>query len=267
MKIIQNPKKSLGQNFLIDKNILNKIASLEDVKNKNIIEIGAGYGNLTEEILNRKPKKIFAIEKDKEISKFLFKKFTNNKKIVIINDDILSFFKRKNNMKEAIVFGNLPYNISTKILANLILLNKWPPWYDKLIFMFQKEVADRIIAKSHTREFNRLSVLSNWRLEIKKNFDVSKYCFFPRPKINSTVLSFVPKKNNLYNLKNPNNIEIITRILFSNRRKKINKNFKKLFKKKFINISGLNIDLNKRPEELSRETFYRIALEYEKLFG
>ena len=267
MKIIKNPKKSLGQNFLVDKNILNKIVSLEDIKNKNIIEIGAGYGSLTEKILNKKPKKFFAIEKDKEISKFLFKKFINNKKLTIVNDDIFNFLKHKNNMKNVIVFGNLPYNISTKILANLILLNKWPPWYEKLIFMFQKEVADRILAKSHTREFNRLAVLSNWRLEVKKHFDVSNHCFFPKPKINSTILSFIPKKNNIYNLKNPNNIEVITRVLFSNRRKKINKNFKKLFKKNFINVSSLDIDLNKRPEELNKETFYKIALEYEKLFN
>ena len=147
------------------------------------------------------------------------------------------------------------------------MLKKWPPWYDVLILMFQKEVADRIIAKTKTKEFGRLSVLSNWRLEIQKHFDISKNCFYPKPKINSTLLSFKPKKNNLLNLKNPHNLEKVTRILFSNRRKMINKNFNKLFNKNKTLIKNLNIDLTKRPEELSNETFYKIAKEYEKLFG
>ena len=147
------------------------------------------------------------------------------------------------------------------------MLKKWPPWFDVLVLMFQKEVADRIIAKPDTKEFGRLSVLSNWRLEIKQHFDISRNCFSPKPKINSTLLSFKPKKNNLLNLKNPKNLEKVTRILFSNRRKMINKNFKKLFKDKLNKVKNLNIDLNKRPEELNNEIFYKIAIEYERLFG
>ena len=131
--------------------------------------------------------------------------------------------------------------------------------------MFQKEVADRILGKTQTKEFGRLSILCNWRLEIKKHFNVSKNCFFPRPKINSTLLSFKPKINNRFNLKNPKNLEIVTRVLFSNRRKMINKNFNKLFEKKKFIAENLNIDLNKRPEELSNEMFYKIAMQYEKL--
>ena len=159
----------------------------------------------------------------------------------------------------------LKENISTKILATLILLESWLPWYDTLIFMFQKEVADRIIAKTRTKEFSRLTVLSNWRLDIKKHFDISKNCFFPKPKVNSTLLSFKPKKNNLYNLKQPEKLEIVTRTLFSNRRKMINKSYNKLFGKDLPNITNLNIDLSKRPEELNVETFYKIAKQYEKL--
>ena len=111
-----------------------------------------------------------------------------------------------------------------------------------------------------------MSILSNWRLEIKKHFNISKNCFFPKPKINSTLLSFKPKKSYKYILKNPKNLEQVTRILFSNRRKMINKSFKKLFKEKISMVKNLNIDLTKRPEELSNETFYKIAIEYEKLF-
>ena len=268
MKTFLSSKKSLGQNFLIDKNIINKIVNIGNInKDKVIMEIGPGYGNLTEYIASQKPKKILAIEKDKNLVSFLKKKFKNNNKINIQNKDILNIIKKNNFGNNITVFGNLPYNISTKILASLILLENWPPWYDSLIFMFQKEVADRIIAKTRTKEFSRLTVLSNWRLDVKKHFDISKNCFFPKPKVNSTLLSFRPKKNNLYNLKQPEKLEIVTRTLFSNRRKMINKSYNKLFGKNMPKISNLNIDLSKRPEELSIETFYKIAKQYEKLTG
>ena len=182
-----------------------------------------------------------------------------------MNENILNIIKNKNLYNNSLVFGNLPYNISTQILASLITLKKWPPWYDHLIFMFQKEVADRIIAKPNTKEFSRLTVLSNWRLDIKKHFDVSRNCFFPRPKVNSTILSFKPKKNNFFHLKNPKTLEKVTQILFSNRRKMINKNLKKLFKTKLFLLNELNIDLKKRPEELNIESFYKIAMKYETL--
>jgi len=266
MRIENLPKKSLGQNFLIDKNIINKIIKIGNIdKNKSVIEIGPGYGNLTEAIISEKPKNIFAIEKDKKLSSFLKNKFKNIKNIKIINDDALSTINKKNPKQNCLVFGNLPYNISTQILATLIMLKKWPPWYDGLIFMFQKEVADRIIAKPNTKEFSRLTVLSNWRLEIKKHFDVSKNCFFPKPKVNSTILSFKPKKKDFFYLKNPKNLEKITRVLFSNRRKMINKNLKRLFNEKLYLLNNLDINLNKRPEELTNEIFYKIAMQYEKL--
>ena len=266
MKFLQKAKKSLGQNFLIDNNIINKIIEIGNINNnKTVMEIGAGYGNLTKAIISRAPKKIFAVEKDKKLASLLEKKFKNYKNLKIINRDILNIIEEKNLEQNMVVFGNLPYNISTKILASLIMLKNWPPWYDVLILMFQKEVADRILAKKQTKEFSWLTVLSNWRLEIKKHFNVSKHCFFPKPKINSTLLSFRPKMDNPFNLKNQKNLEKVTRVLFSNRRKMINKNFNKLFEKKKSIIKNLNIDLNKRPGELSNEMFYKIAKQYEKL--
>ena len=144
------------------------------------------------------------------------------------------------------------------------MIKKWPPWYDVLILMFQKEVADRIIARTRTKEFSRLTVLSNWRLEIQKHFDISKNCFVPKPKINSTILSFNPKKNYTFKIKDSKNLEFITRILFSNRRKMINKNFKKLFGNNKI-AKELSINLSLRPEQLNNEIFYKIAMKYEQL--
>lgn len=259
-------KKSLGQNFLHDKNIINKIVKIGNIsKDKVVLEIGPGSGNLTNEIIAMNPKKLIAIEKDANLLKKLKKKFENTNNLKFINDDILKCINLISE-KNVVVFGNLPYNISTQILANLILLKKWPPWYSNLIFMFQKEVAERIIAKKNTPEYGRLSVLSNWRLEIIKHFNVSKNSFHPKPRVDSTLLSFKPK-NNKFRIKNPKNLEKITAIFFSNRRKMINKNFFKLFGKNKKIEEELNLNLNKRPEELSHEMYYKITLKYENLFN
>jgi len=268
MNFFSTPKKSLGQNFLMDKNIINKIIKIGNIeKNNKVLEIGPGEGNLTSKIIDMNPKKVYAIEKDKKLADLLKDNFQKNKKVEIINDDILNIIKNDNFGKNIIVFGNLPYNISTQILASLIQIKKWPPWYKVLIFMFQKEVADRIISKENSRNFGRLSILCNWRLEIKKHFDVSKNCFFPKPKISSTVLSFKPKKDNKFYIKNPKNLEMITRVLFSNRRKMINKNFLKLFNGNKAVADDLNLKLNLRPENLSHEMYYKITIKYEELFG
>ena len=267
MNFLYSPKKSLGQNFLTDKNIIKKIIKIGNIsKNKTILEIGPGYGNLTNYIIEKNPKQIFAIEKDKKLFLFLKNKFKNVDNFSVINEDILNFIGKRFFASGVTVLGNLPYNISTQILASLILLPKWPPWYETLILMFQKEVANRILAKTNSKEFGRLAVLCNWRLEIKKHFNISSNSFFPIPKVNSTILSFKPKRS-FINLKNPYNLEMVTRILFSSRRKIIKKNLLKLFKNNISAVNELKIDLKKRPEELSCENFYKIAVKYENLFG
>ena len=268
MNFLKYPKKSLGQNFLVDNNIINKIIQIGNIDNyKKILEIGPGYGSLTKKILDKNPNTFLAVEKDKKLASLLKNKYENFNNFKIINDDIIKVIKEKNLGENIVVYGNLPYNISTQILASLIMLEKWPPWYEALILMFQKEVADRILAKEKSKNYGRLSILCNWRLEIKKHFNVSKNCFFPRPKVNSTVLSFTPKKNNEFKIKNPKFLELVTRVLFSGRRKMIYKNFSKLFKKNLYVAKELNLNLNKRPEEVSSEMFYKIAIKYEKLFG
>ena len=162
MNFFNKPKKSLGQNFLKDKNIIDKIIEIGNItKNKTILEIGSGYGNLTSKILDMNPKKVIAIEKDKNLALHLKNIYKNFGNIKIINNDIFNFINNKNFDNNIIIFGNLPYNISTQIIASLILLKKWPPWYKMLVFMFQKEVADRIIAKNNSKNFSRLSVLCN----------------------------------------------------------------------------------------------------------
>ena len=256
-------KKSLGQNFLIDYNIINLISEIVNVEDKTILEVGPGTGNLTRSLLKKKPKKFYVIEKDSELVLSLKKEFQNN--IIIINDDILKIDENLFCKEKLIVFGNLPYNISTEILCKWILnLNDKKIWFSDLILMFQKEVADRIISEYNTSKYGRLSVLANWKLDIKRISNIKPNCFFPKPKIDSSLLYFSPKKNFL-KLKNPYNLEKITRIFFNHRRKMIKKPYNQLFSGNNEILSKLNISLNLRPQNLNNETYYKLTNEYEKL--
>jgi len=256
-------KKSLGQNFLIDKNILNKIVDITKIKDEAILEVGPGTGNLTSFILERNPKKFFVIEKDENLISTLNEKFNN--KISIINNDILKFNEKKISKDKLTVFGNLPYNISTEILCKWILnLDKDHFWFNNLILMFQKEVAERIISKFNTSSYGRLSILANWRLEINKICDVKPISFSPKPKVDSSLLFLKPKKKFL-NFDNPKNLEEITRIFFNHRRKMIKKPFNQIFNGNNDIAKKLKIDLNLRPQNLDFNTYYLLTKEYEKL--
>ena len=258
-------KKSLGQNFLTDKNIIEKIINITKIHKKNILEIGPGTGSLTEYILRKKPNYLTVIEKDEDLCQKLFLRFKD--KIKIIKNDVLKENLEELDSKEKfIVFGNLPYNISTEIICKWVLDLKDNYWFDELVLMFQKEVADRIIAKENTSQFGRLAVLMNWRLDIKKVFDIGPNSFSPKPKIDSSVLYFTPK-NEFQKFKNSKNIEIVTRTFFNQRRKMIKNPLKQLFKNPKDISNKLNIDLNLRPQNLSILQFYEIINEYEKLRG
>jgi 16S rRNA (adenine1518-N6/adenine1519-N6)-dimethyltransferase len=256
-------KKSLGQNFLIDFNIVKKIVNLVNIKSKNIIEIGPGKGALTDEIIKKNPKSLLLIEKDDNLYKELDMKFSSQKKIKIFNSDILKFDLEKKIKKNSIIFGNLPYNISSQILVKILRFNKWPPNLTDMIFMFQKELAEKIIAKYPSSDYGRLSILSSYRLNIVKKFLVSPNCFFPKPKINSMIIHLRPKKEKIFKINEVTNLEKITNILFSNKRKMINKNIKKILSKKNIeSIDGLKLHL--RPANLKPEIYYKITELFEK---
>ena len=255
-------KKSLGQNFLVDNNVLEKIINTTIIKDKIILEVGPGTGNLTSLILKNNPKKLIVIEKDNNLAQILEKKF--KKKLSIINDDVLKINENTISKEKLTVFGNLPYNISTEILSKWIINLKNSFWFDSLILMFQKEVADRIIADFNTSEYGRLSILSNWKLNIKKKFDIKPESFFPKPKIDSTLLIFSPKKN-FVNIKNPKYLETVTRVFFNQRRKMIKKPFNQLFNGNEKIIEKLKLELNLRPQNLNFDTYYKLAFEYENL--
>ena len=255
-------KKSLGQNFLIDQNILQQITDAVEIENKEILEIGPGTGNLTTYILKKKPKKLNVIEKDDDLSVLLNEKF--NDQINIINEDVLNVSTDKISKEKLTVFGNLPYNISTEILSQWIVNLGNNFWFDNLVLMFQKEVADRIIASCNTSDYGRLSILSNWKLTVNKITDIKPISFSPRPKIDSSLLIFTPRKN-FFTLKDPKNLEMITRIFFSQRRKMIRKPFNQIFNNAKVLSEKYNIDLNLRPQNLKPEIYFKITNEYESL--
>ena len=256
-------KKSLGQNFLIDQNIIDKIINIIDIRDKNILEIGPGTGNLTEKILKKKPKNFLVVEKDYNLVKLLKEKF--NKKIEILNNDILKVEENSLSKEILTVYGNLPYNISTEILIKWILNMKDEKiWFDYLVLMFQKEVADRIISDFNTKNYGRLTILANWRLKIKKICDIHPSCFNPRPKVESTLLLFEPKIN-FVKFVNPKNLEKITRVFFMHRRKMIKKPFLNLFNNDINLASKMELDLNLRPQNLDFNTYLNLTKDYEAL--
>jgi len=255
-------KKSLGQNFLIDHNVLEQIVNTVEITNKEVLEIGPGSGNLTTFILKKNPKKVYTIEKDNDLASLLKDKFTNE--VTIINDDVLKIAEDKISSEKLTVFGNLPYNISTEILSKWIVNIDKNFWFENLVLMFQKEVAERIIAESNTSKYGRLSILSHWKLNIKKIIDIKPQSFSPRPKIDSTLLLFTPREN-FFELKDAKNLEIITRVFFSQRRKMLKKPFNQVFKNAKEVSEKFNINLNLRPQNLEAEMYFKLVKEYESL--
>ena len=234
-------KKKYGQNFLIDQNILEKISNLINSENLNILEIGPGDGKLTEKIIMKKPSKLTLIEIDKDLIENLEEKYSSNKKINLINADILDY--EINNDYELII-SNLPYNISSQILVKLSTMSVSP---DTLILMFQKEFAQRLLDE----KLNSINSLVKCFYSIKLNFNVSKSCYRPIPKVDSTVLTFKKLKKKLLKIEEINKFIIFKRNLFSHKRKSL----KNLLKKYELKS---NINLNLRVEDLKLDELVKI---------
>ena len=255
------PKKSLGQNFLNDSNLLKKIVDIGKIsKEDTILEIGPGTGNLTNELIKKKPKNLFVVEKDNNLSKFLHKRFGNQ--IKIVNKDILTCYKNFNYEMPIKVFGNLPYNISTKILTSFIKIENLNKKFKKFIFIFQKEVADRIVAEENSKNYGRLSILTSWKLSGQKILDIDPKYFSPKPKVWSSIILLEPKIK-IENLKKTKNLEHITNIFFNQRRKMIRKPMKQLFSNYEDVAENLSLDLDLRPQNISIEKYLEICKIYE----
>ena len=255
------PKKSLGQNFLNNSDILNKIVDSGDILNTdNILEIGPGTGNLTEKILKKNPKNIIVIEKDNDLVTHLKKKF--NTKIKIINKDILDCYNDFDFSLPIKVFGNLPYNISTKILTSFIKTDNLNTKFKKFIFVFQKEVADRIIAEENSKNYGRLSILTSWKMNKLKIIDIDPEYFYPKPKVWSSLITLTPKLK-FETLQKAKHLEYVTNIFFNQRRKMIKKPMKQLFPNFEEVAKMLDLDLNLRPQNISKNKYIEISKYYE----
>ena len=255
------PKKSLGQNFLIDKNIINKIIEVSEINSGDeILEVGPGTGSLTKSIVSKKPKKIYLIEKDENLANALERQYLDS--VRIIKKDVLKIPYKFYSEKKFLILGNLPYNISTQILSGWCLNDKLN--VSKMILMFQKEVAERILADVNSKKYSRITILSKWKFDIKKVTDVKANSFFPKPKVQSTVLKFIPKKK-FHEIKDPKNLEKITKVFFNQRRKMIKKPINILFKNSQFNYKKFNIKPSDRPQNINVDKYLQIVNEYESL--
>ena len=258
---MNRPKKSLCKNFLNNENILNKIIENGDINTNDIIlEIGPGTGKLTEKIIQKKPEKIIVVEKDRKLSEKLDKKYGKN--LELINGDILDYYDKFKFNKPIKVFGNLPYYISTKILTSFIKIDDLDKVISKFLFVFQKEVADRIIAKNDTKQYGRLAILTSWKMKSSKILDISPKNFFPVPKVWSALVLLKPKTQ-IEHLDKSKSLEHVTNIFFNQRRKMVGKPMRQLFKN-YQNVADkLNIDLKLRPQNLTVDKYIKISKFYE----
>ena len=234
-------KKKYGQNFLIDQNILTKISNLINSENLNILEIGPGDGKLTDRIILKRPSLLTLVEIDNDLIESLSQRYLSNKNVNLINADILNY-----DIKDyyQLIISNLPYNISSQILVKLSTMNT-PP--DTLILMFQKEFAQRLLDK----KLNSINSLIKCFYNIKLNFNVSKNCYRPIPKVDSSVLTFKKLKKKIIKIHEINKFIIFKRNLFSHKRKSL----KKLLKEYDLNNE---FDLNLRVEDLNLEELVKI---------
>ena len=240
----ENLKKKFGQNFLIDNNILNKITNLIENANLEILEIGPGDGRLTDNILKKNPKNLDLVEIDKDLFINLKNKYSKIKNVSIENEDILNY---KINKQYDLIISNLPYNVSSQVLVQLSTLKKKPK---NMILMFQKEFAFRLLDIN----LNSINALVNCFYDVKLRFNVSKNCFRPIPKVNSSILTFAKKEKFLLKEVEIDNYINFKRKLFSHKRKTL----KNLLKNH--NLKG-DFDLNLRAEKLTLSSLINIFRE------
>ena len=221
-------KKSLGQNFIQDKNFSKTLSKLIITdKNTSIIEIGPGHGALTKELLKKNYNRIIAIEKDNNLIEELRRLEMINNNFHIIHGDALTINYNPLFDSNTIITGNLPFNISTTLLLNWILIDKWPPQYKKMYLMFQKEVGERIIASHGSKKYGRLSVITQARCKVKEILAANSNIFFPKPKVDGVILEFTPHTE--HSDVDIRLLEQIVKKAFAQRRKKIKTNLKEYF--------------------------------------
>jgi 16S rRNA (adenine1518-N6/adenine1519-N6)-dimethyltransferase len=252
-------KKSLGQNFLLDLNLTARIARAgAPLAGTTVVEVGPGPGGLTRALLAEGARRVIAIERDDRAIAALEEIAARYPgQLEIVPGDALEFDARRHlGGGRAIVVANLPYNIATALLIGW-LTGPWPPWYDALVLMFQREVAERIVAAPGSKTYSRLSVLANWRCESKILFDVAPSAFVPPPKVTSSVLRLIPRAQPLSC--DAGALQKVTEAAFGQRRKMLRQSLKSLGVDAFALLAAAAIEPTARAEEIPVEGFVKLA--------
>ena len=256
MNIEFKHKKSLGQNFLINKTILKKISSLKDFKNQEVVEVGPGKGYLTEFLIKKKPSKLILIEKDRQLETVLTNLIKNKSiKIKLIIEDALKISINKLSKNKIVLIGNLPYNIATTLILNWL---RYIHSFESIVVMVQKEVASRLSAKEKTKHYGRTSVLVQVVADVKIKFDVAPENFFPKPKVHSSVIEIIPKEKIKFNYKK---LDKLLKLSFMHKRKTLKNNLSKISSNIEEKIYKCGVNPALRPEEISPNQFIKLSEE------
>jgi 16S rRNA (adenine1518-N6/adenine1519-N6)-dimethyltransferase len=251
--------RSLGQNFLLDLNLTSRIARVAGrLDDKTVIEVGPGPGGLTRALLATGARKVVAIERDERCLAALAEigdRYPG--RLEVIAGDALATDMAKLAEGPTVIAANLPYNIATPLLVGWLRAEPWPPFYESMTLMFQREVAERIVARPGTKNYGRLGVLAGWRSEAKIAFDVDPGAFTPRPKVVSSVVHLVPRANPLPC--DPDILEKVTAAAFGQRRKMLRQSLKTLGVDPFALLHAAGIDETRRAEEIGVDGFVRLA--------
>jgi 16S rRNA (adenine1518-N6/adenine1519-N6)-dimethyltransferase len=253
-------KKALGQNFLLDLNLTARIARaagpLEDV---TVVEVGPGPGGLTRALLAAGARGVIAIERDQRALAALAEIAEHYPgRLHVIEGDALAIDIRPQLAHTPVrIVANLPYNIATALLVNWLSAEPWPPWYDALVLMFQREVAERIVAAPGSKSYGRLAVFTQWRCEAKILFDIAPSAFVPQPKVTSSVVRMVPRQNPLPCDRRM--LERVTAAAFGQRRKMLRQSLKSLGTDPLPLLERAGLDPTARAEEISVSGFVALA--------
>jgi 16S rRNA (adenine1518-N6/adenine1519-N6)-dimethyltransferase len=253
-------KKSLGQNFLLDLNLTARIArAAGPLEGVDVIEIGPGPGGLTRALLAAGARRVIAVERDDRAIAALQEIAARYPgRIEIVAGDALDFDPRDRlGDAPARVVANLPYNIATPLLVGWLTLEPWPPWYDRLVLMFQREVAERIVAVPGSKSYGRLSVLAGWRSQARMLFDVAGSAFVPRPRVTSSLVSLVPRQEPLAVERDA--LERVTQAAFGQRRKMLRQSLKSLGTDALALLDSADIAATARAEDIPVAGFVALA--------
>ena len=253
-------KKSLGQNFLLDLNLTARIArAAGPLDGVDVVEIGPGPGGLTRALLAAGARRVIAVERDERALAALAEIAARYPdRLEVVSGDALDFDPRPRlGGAPARVVANLPYNIATALLVSWLTLEPWPPWYDRLVLMFQREVAERIVAGPGSRSYGRLSVLAGWRAEARRLFDVAGSAFVPPPKVTSSLVSLLPRAAPLPCERHA--LERVTQAAFGQRRKMLRQSLKSLGSDPLPLLEAAEIEPTARAEDIPVAGFVALA--------